>query len=525
MRNGLIRSFVADEAGAGHVWNIFWCIVFLLMAGLAIDSSNAHRTRMVLQVTADSAALAAVQAMDRTATYENFTGNDGDQMTATERGKATAIALAHQIMYPDRNGDVLVPADVRFGTYDRATRAFVEGTGNAVQVTVRRSSANGNALPTTLLRVFGGLQSWDIAAVSIAERYLPGCSADGIITSDRIDFQSNNAYSGNICLHGNAGVEANQNNTYETGVIVSMEDLNNLVVPGDDLSKNVGLADALREGFMAPHLANIVETIIADIDQKGLGSGWLPPGIDNIVTVAANGQSYTPSAGYQPNTLYNITCTGGNMTLNLRGNPQSSASLLDQITNIRFAAAGGNGNGNGNGGGNGNGNGGGNGGGTDGSDTGETGSNGNGNGGNGGNGGGNGSSQTVLKDVVVVTNCDIALDSDTILDGAMVATSSTAAQSVKGSSGVAVGRPDNCLPGGGSQILTAGGMHFAAKMSFHGSQLVAAGSVKMAAQVDGLAGTSIESRGRVDLASNNAAALCEGTVDPVLPVYRYRLLR
>lgn len=463
-----LARFRDDESGAGMMWNFFWCVCFLLIAGLAIDMSNAYRMRMVLQLTADSAALAAIQANKSKSDYIQLTGDTSDR-TKEERGRLAAIQIAEAMMNPTDHGTVLAASDIKFGTYTKAG-GFVEGSGDFAMVTTRRTSATNNPVGTYFLKLMGVLQDWDVGATAVAEKYQAACATDGVITSDKIDFQSNNIYSNKICLHGALGIEVNQNNTYEGGVIVSMEDLDTLTVPEDDLSQNIGLEDALREGYMEPHLANNVENIIASLERAAtVGSydlEYLPAAVkaaaaDGTLTVVSTTKRKFDPTTMRPGNIYNITCTGGsgNNTLTLRGvtGADSTTSYLDGV--------------------------------------------------------------------VVITDCNVSFDQNTIIRNAMIATTSTDDKSMQGSAGVSVGAPDNCTPGGGAQLLTAGGMNFAAQMQFHGSQLVAAGPVNISAQVDGASGTTIQSRSRVDLASNNELGLCDGVVDPVIPVRYYRLVK
>ena len=67
------------------------------------------------------------------------------------------------------NGDVLANTDVITGFWDTDARTFTPNGAplNAVQVTVKRSAANGNALPTTLLSLIG-VNNWNIVTTAIA---------------------------------------------------------------------------------------------------------------------------------------------------------------------------------------------------------------------------------------------------------------------------------------------------------------------------------------------------------------------
>lgn len=525
-----LKRFRKDEDGAGLVWNLFWCVVFLLLAGLAIDVSNAYRMRMVLQVTADSAALAAIMTRDNEKYYNSFMAPDtpivyDDTVTAAERegyAKAVAIKNAQDMMAVASNGNVLVGADIEFGTYDRATNTFtVNTTGDYARAVTRRVSSRGNEVGTFLLRLFNLMPSWDVGATAIARRYIQSPCGPGVITTDKIDFQSNNLFTAGICLYGEKGIEANQNNEYSTGVIVGMLDLDDLTVPGDDLSKNIGLEEALREMYLSPHLALAAGDIVSELQNLASGSDlegqldllqsmnkkYFPEAVQNAIAdgdpttgvvvdqvqTGVDKKTGTPIYGpltnanfgdvvIVPGNVYKVACNGGNNTLNLRGmSEEENASIDGDVTGIIDTAS------------------------SSGTET-TTG----------------GSS---IDGVVVITDCDITVDDGTTIKNSIVATSSTSDMSVKGSNGVNIGAPDDCTPGGGAQIITLGGMHFAAAMQFHGSQLVSQGPVSIAAQVEGMSGTQIQSTGRVDMASNNDLGLCKGDTDDQIPLRYYRLVK
>ncbi|MEO0762484.1 MAG: pilus assembly protein TadG-related protein, partial [Pseudomonadota bacterium] len=56
---GLLR----DHRGAMTYWLLSWMILFLGLAGLAIDTTNAYRNRAMLQITGDIAAHAGAAAI------------------------------------------------------------------------------------------------------------------------------------------------------------------------------------------------------------------------------------------------------------------------------------------------------------------------------------------------------------------------------------------------------------------------------------------------------------------------------
>lgn len=152
MRFGSFRKFPGDRRGSASVFAICLIPAFLALGGLAIDGANAWRVHTIMQVTADAAALAAVTQLPNSANTIQMAEN-----------------YAAKNMPVSSNGDVLANTDVITGFWNTDARTFTpNGTPlNAVEVTVKRSAANGNALPTTLLSLIG-VNNWNIVTTAIA---------------------------------------------------------------------------------------------------------------------------------------------------------------------------------------------------------------------------------------------------------------------------------------------------------------------------------------------------------------------
>ena len=130
---------------------------------------------------------------------------------------------------------------------------------------------------------------------------------------------------------------------------------------------------------------------------------------------------------------------------------------------------------------------------------------GNGNGGGGNGGGGGGSQAAEFHDSVLIT-----------LD--------TSATSIKANSGLTLGEQDDCDAGGGSIIVTYGGVNVASKLEMHGSQIIAAGDVDFAANANGIRGASIVAGGRIDGTSNMNFAFCGAGMEHVFLAEYFRLV-
>ena len=59
------RNFCQDEGGAAGIWSMFIFVACAIVAGLAVDGTNAMRAREHLQATADIASHAGLIALIR----------------------------------------------------------------------------------------------------------------------------------------------------------------------------------------------------------------------------------------------------------------------------------------------------------------------------------------------------------------------------------------------------------------------------------------------------------------------------
>jgi Flp pilus assembly protein TadG len=116
-----------------------------------------------------------------------------------------------------------------------------------------------------------------------------------------------------------------------------------------------------------------------------------------------------------------------------------------------------------------------------------------------------------LSNVVITTTCPIGFGQGTTIENAVIATTSTATKSITGSSGMVIGKADNCASGGGAQILTSGGIDFASGIEVNSGQLLAAGDIAFAANGNGMVGASFVAGGTISGTSNMEMAGCQGS--------------
>jgi len=132
-------------------------------------------------------------------------------------------------------------------------------------------------------------------------------------------------------------------------------------------------------------------------------------------------------------------------------------------------------------------------------------------------------SSNILINVVIVSDCEIKFANGIQLEDVIIATTNTSATSFNSSSGLVVGRDDNCADGGGAQLLTYGGMNFASDLHMYGGQLIALKDIEFAANADGIEGASMVSGGMIDGTSNMNMGFCGAGMDDNFEVDYYRM--
>jgi hypothetical protein len=148
-----LREFIRDRQGSTIIMVAVSLFMVLAVASLSIDAIYLYVLKDRLQMTADIAALAAVQDIE-----------DEDQ------AKATAIEFATKNMETNDHGHVLSLVDVVVGRWDLDARSFAPGSipANAVRVTTRRDEVNANPAGLFFARVLGVNEAELIAQATAA---------------------------------------------------------------------------------------------------------------------------------------------------------------------------------------------------------------------------------------------------------------------------------------------------------------------------------------------------------------------
>ena len=208
------QRFTRDEAGSGTIMGIFGALISLVLAGVAIDTTNVWRTREQMRMTADAAAHAAAVVL--------AAGGEEDQV------RDAALAMIEANM-PEKVFGQLYRGKyeaVQIVHYNAAQNNLLLGPGNAVLVRLERSRRLKNAIPTYLLQ-FANIPDWQITVFSTtgvveSQRCDP---ALGIYARGQVTLAASNKIDDGYCIHGQTSVWLPQNNDFTLGAWVSMPDL------------------------------------------------------------------------------------------------------------------------------------------------------------------------------------------------------------------------------------------------------------------------------------------------------------
>lgn len=307
-----VARFGRDETGSATIVAICFLMMFVVVGGIAVDFNRSISDRTSLQITADTAAHAALYTREK---------------KGVEEAKQMALETIDNMLPAAGFGENAVThSDVEFGVWDSQTATFVAdpGANSAVRVTAQMTQDRGNPSRNLLLQVIGQ-DTFDIAVTSTYSTYFPPCFTEGFVAEEVVDIQSNNSFSDGFCIHSNDYVSLNQNNFFEPGTIVSMPNLDRLDMPKSGFERNEGLQTALRSGKYRLRLLSQLPDMI---DSFWGGSGkYLPDfvdagavfdvpfGNDRLPDGTLAGSSLTPQH-FEPNAVNRHSCgTSGKITM------------------------------------------------------------------------------------------------------------------------------------------------------------------------------------------------------------------
>ncbi len=385
-----------------------------------------------------------------------------------DEAKIKALAVANTTLPSTIFGETITVDDIKFGVIDKATGGFVLAASSmsAVRVQTNFHADRDNALKSYLMH-FLGVDQFNISTTAIYSSYNPGCLNEGFIAEDVVDIQSNNAFGSGFCLHSNTYVKLSSNNTFEPGTIVSMPDLDDLELPRSGFESNDGLQSALRSSTMNIRILGRIDNIIFKHKNPSASLASYPdPGLaadtPDLPDYIVN---TTPiSSRFRSVTPAEIYALDGN-------SGQGRIHLMDcQGPRLTINAT-----------------------------------------------------AQPLRDVVIISSCEIKFSGGSAVENVRIMTTSTATNSLNSPSGFRVGQNDGCAVGGGSQLITLGGMKFSSGLEIYGSQLMAKGDILFSANANGVQGASLIAGGEISGTSNMNMGLCKSGMEDNLKISYFRL--
>lgn len=313
-----VDRFRNDDTGSVTAFGLFLLATVLCVGGLAIDYANALRVRTQLQLVGDSVAHAAIVVRET-----------NDAATAKQR----ALEIAETMMPAARFGDIITAADIIFGTYDPQTRSFQAdpGSDDAVLVNTARLAERSNPVATYFFQ-FAGIDSWNIRRQSVFETYVPTCLREGFVAEQQIDVTTGNHYTAGFCIHSNTRVELNNGNTFENGVIVSMPDRRDVVLPSGGLASNDGLQAALRDGFYDLRILERIGNISAGAVDPS--SPYFRPYLTNLQPIEIDPKTKFDDSVWVQGRIHRLTCASQSKSASIHAGTSLRGGVL--ITNCQL---------------------------------------------------------------------------------------------------------------------------------------------------------------------------------------------
>lgn len=458
----------ASDRGNATVLSLFGLVVCCMVAGVAIDPSNAYRQKEQLSMAADMAALAGAVELSR---------------RAPESDVRTAVLAAIEQNVPAASVGRTVAdetTDIRLVRFDPFNRTILSaGAPNAVAVTLQRNAATENPVRTMLLKLVG-IPEIDMSVQSVAYRGAPGkcSSSDGLYAKGIITLSSQNYIGARYCVHSQTQVWLPQQNTFELTSGVSMPNLAACKGKCTNAS-NPGIEQALFQmnlnlPTVQSHISNVVTQMTATTPNdlktaffanKPLGTNLAPLAAAGVNTtqlrqgsvVTLTRQRWQDLTAIPTGLVYNVTC-------NANGNgPNTQISL------------------------------------------------------------GGGASGDVLRSVALITNCAINFAASSKVDNALVITTRTTSSSVlNAEEGAQVGDPlKNCDLSKKVYIMASSGVSVNANFTASNVAFVVAGDINVAASSSSNTiehkGTSMHAEGQIKVASSHRFNPCSEDTSGLLP--------
>lgn len=268
----LLKDFARSESGAVYVWVALGIIALFGFGALAIDMSYLYVLRNQAQITADSAVLAGA-----------------GELPDVAAARTAAKDYADRNMSTKVHGTILTDSDIVVGSWDADTSTFVPNGAdqNALRVTIRRSQANGNEVPTFLASVLG-VSSVDVSTSAVAAIDSQSCFIDGVLVRGAIQFDQGSLIEDGACVYGRSGINFDRDSTVEPGAYIGSVD------PANNITYDPNKVTIESESIVA---ADLDHPLLDDV--PGLINGTeSPKHIDSVVVLNDLPESFDPGTAY-----------------------------------------------------------------------------------------------------------------------------------------------------------------------------------------------------------------------------------
>ncbi len=301
----LASFFLSDEDGSATILSLYFCIILLVLGGLAIDFQKRQADNQRLQNAADSSAHAALLAR---------------QTKSATDARAEGLAVLNK-MLPRTNMDTAVrSADFTFGTWDFDKRTFVSSpvATEAVHVYAGMTQDRGNPTLNFILSIIG-FDSFDVASEAIYAMKLKPCSYQGLLAQGPLTVDSQNFYGPGFCMHSNQYVSLRSNNyftpdNYDANIMgakVSMPHAEDLRLPDSGFATNANLDNARTEGWYDFSSLSQIPTIIDEL--KTGTSAFTPSTVTEVAEDTISVMEIRPE-DITSGKAYKHSCSGGTIT-------------------------------------------------------------------------------------------------------------------------------------------------------------------------------------------------------------------
>lgn len=361
--------------------------------------------------------------------------------------KQIAIAVAKMSLPEGHFGNTIQESDIEFGYWDYGKKEFrIDPTSDEGVLVNTQRLAERGNGLATFFLRFAGMQNVNVVSQSVFETYYSTCFREGFVAENVVDVQSNNTYGNGFCIHSNDHVEINNGNSFLDGTVVSMPNTEDMVVPTGGYEANPGLVGAMRPGAYELKILDRIGDIIAGVKDKD--SEYFRN--DYVTTDPLSGNPILSK------TLDSTKGGGVDLADWLPG----AIHYLNCNSPKKQVAW--------------------------------------------------GKPDEIFVKGILITNCIIKFGQGVQLQDVIMVNENTDLDSFTAASSFTLGRDDGCLPGGGAQLVTLGGVNFPSDFGSYGGQIVAAKAIKFAARNDSVEGISLVSGDVIDGSSLINVGFCGG---------------